>query len=539
MIRGCYGCVLFSEISLRECSFELKYFRMAQKQIKILLYTPAFYPKVDGIVRRVNNFLDSIKALNETSKSVEYQILVICPKFENGCFDIFKSTKTLMKPREIHHGFQVIRLPSFKPSPKLAPDSYLAHPLAFSHLNHIISRWKPDLIHSIGPDFFFITILIVCKLFYRNIPILASYHQHNQQWINNQPVNALQRAFLSQIFKVEKIIKYSDGVMSPSEAIREYLLSKLGIKCEYLWEPAVDCSVFRPATEFGFTFHASNPVLMDANGKYQNNDSIEFEPIIQNGEDFRRLVTFQSVNYEDCPILLYVGRIAHEKSIDWLIRLIELVPNAYLAVIGDGPMKKTLSEMHGSKNRIFFSSGFWSGNMLSLAYAYSDIFVMPSSFETLGNVCMEAMASGCVVVARSQGGIPDIVQPNRGILLRGENDCFEGFVKSVQDLIESRQEWISDCSSKNHRDRIKECLEKLEVCEKKFSVNGEKKNIYESLLLEGYKFARSRCWIKSTSSVLETYLNIIENKRFRNKKRFIQAKGLIRRIICGFGSEFK
>jgi len=53
--------------------------------------------------------------------------------------------------------------------------------------------------------------------------------------------------------------------------------------------------------------------------------------------------------------------------------------------------------------------GYLSGDELASAYASGDIFLFPSSTETLGVVLLEAMAAGCPVIGANKGGIPDII----------------------------------------------------------------------------------------------------------------------------------
>ena len=52
--------------------------------------------------------------------------------------------------------------------------------------------------------------------------------------------------------------------------------------------------------------------------------------------------------------------------------------------------------------------GYLSGEELASAYASGDIFLFPSSTETLGLVLLEAMAAGCPVIGANKGGIPDL-----------------------------------------------------------------------------------------------------------------------------------
>lgn len=98
-------------------------------------------------------------------------------------------------------------------------------------------------------------------------------------------------------------------------------------------------------------------------------------------------------------VVLYVGRVAPEKNL-------RLAVDAYHAmqrfsnvvkfvIVGDGPLRATLSKKH--PDLIF--CGVQTGEQLATHYASADIFLFPSETETFGNVTLEAMASGLVVLA--------------------------------------------------------------------------------------------------------------------------------------------
>jgi glycosyltransferase involved in cell wall biosynthesis len=87
--------------------------------------------------------------------------------------------------------------------------------------------------------------------------------------------------------------------------------------------------------------------------------------------------------------------------------VLEDLPGARLALVGDGPYRAQLEKIFEGTATTFM--GYMAGTELASAYASADAFLFPSSTETLGLVLLEAMAAGCPVVAANRGGIPDIV----------------------------------------------------------------------------------------------------------------------------------
>ena len=98
-------------------------------------------------------------------------------------------------------------------------------------------------------------------------------------------------------------------------------------------------------------------------------------------------------------VALYVGRLAPEKNVPLAVeayRAMQRVQSAARCVIvGDGPLRGELEKAH--PDLVF--CGMRTGADLAAHYASADVFLFPSETETFGNVTLEAMASGLVVVA--------------------------------------------------------------------------------------------------------------------------------------------
>lgn len=102
------------------------------------------------------------------------------------------------------------------------------------------------------------------------------------------------------------------------------------------------------------------------------------------------------------PILMYVGRVAVEKSIEDFLNL-NMEGTKY--VVGDGP---DFSRLKAKYPQARFA-GYKSGEELANYYASADVFVFPSRTDTFGLVMLEALASGVPVAAYPVRGPLDIV----------------------------------------------------------------------------------------------------------------------------------
>ena len=113
------------------------------------------------------------------------------------------------------------------------------------------------------------------------------------------------------------------------------------------------------------------------------------------------------------PNLVAAGRVCRQKGFDLLIDAMPAVlrrfPDAQLAILGDGPLGAELKEQAqnlGLRDKVVFL-GFQANPWLYLKHA--DAFILPSRYEGLPNVLLEALALGTrVVVSDCPGGIREI-----------------------------------------------------------------------------------------------------------------------------------
>jgi 1,2-diacylglycerol 3-alpha-glucosyltransferase len=128
--------------------------------------------------------------------------------------------------------------------------------------------------------------------------------------------------------------------------------------------------------------------------------------------------------------LLFVGRVAHEKSLDILIKATNIVTrsvnNVQLYIVGDGPqmkdMKKLVTDYHLSDNITFIGKVDHNDLINSDIYKKSELFVTASKTENQPMTILEAQANGLVCVgARARGMVDLIKDGHNGLLFEPDN----------------------------------------------------------------------------------------------------------------------
>ncbi len=136
-------------------------------------------------------------------------------------------------------------------------------------------------------------------------------------------------------------------------------------------------------------------------------------------------------------ILGYVGRLAPEKGVAYLLRMLAILRDerVRLVIVGDGPCEQDLRELTtdlGLDDRVVFT-GFHAP--VADYLQVFDLVVLPSIFEGLPLAVIEALAMGVPVVATAVGALPDVISDEVGALVPPEDP--EALAKAVSDLLGS------------------------------------------------------------------------------------------------------
>jgi glycosyltransferase involved in cell wall biosynthesis len=141
------------------------------------------------------------------------------------------------------------------------------------------------------------------------------------------------------------------------------------------------------------------------------------------------------------PVMLFLGRVAHEKNIGFLLRVAQAVkvriPDILLLVAGEGPAREGLereTEALGLSGNVQFIGYLDRHTELNDCYRAADVFVFSSRTETQGLVLLEAMAQGVPVVSTAEMGTKDVLKEGHGVWIAEE--VVEDFSDKVVRLLE-------------------------------------------------------------------------------------------------------
>jgi len=132
---------------------------------------------------------------------------------------------------------------------------------------------------------------------------------------------------------------------------------------------------------------------------------------------------------EDRAVLVHVGRLAFEKNIDFLLRMLVRVrreiPGVLLVIAGEGPARQSLESLGselGLRGHLLFV-GYLRNGALEDCYRAGDAFVFASRTETQGLVLLEAMALGIPVLSTAVMGTKEVLEGGKGCLIATDDEA--------------------------------------------------------------------------------------------------------------------
>jgi glycogen(starch) synthase len=157
------------------------------------------------------------------------------------------------------------------------------------------------------------------------------------------------------------------------------------------------------------------------------------------------------------PRVLFVGRLAPQKGVGTLVEAAGLLedPGAQILLVGDGPERKALerkSERLSVADRLHFV-GFFAHERLPAVLAHADLLVLPSLYEELGTVLLEAMQAALPIVASKTGGIPDVIEDGVNGLLVPPGDP-EALARAIDRVLADRK--LARRLSEGVQERVKD-----------------------------------------------------------------------------------
>jgi len=268
-------------------------------------------------------------------------------------------------------------------------DLSLAMPLK-SWVGLTVRGIKPTVIHSQHPVW--IGDLAAAFAQELDVPLVFTFHSqydaYTQQYVPLVP--RLAGILVEEI--VQRYLKKCAHVVAPTPAIRDFILRR--------YAPKAPVSV------------VPTPVELDAYA------------------GLSRWRARARLGLGDAETLLFVGRLAVEKNVDFLLRAFARVlnarPRARLLLVGDGMAARSTrraAEALGLHEQVIYV-GRVLHREVPLYAAASDVFVFASVTETQGLVLLEAMAAGTPIVAVEAPATAYVLAEGGGVLVPQDEDTF-------------------------------------------------------------------------------------------------------------------
>ena len=405
--------------------------------MRIAFFTNCYKPLVNGVVT-------SISSLKEAYKRKGHEVYVFAPKVE----DYVDQEKNVFRYRSVNLTSKV-KYP-------------LPIPLSL-RVKKVITEFNPDIVHIHHPFLLSSSAIMYGKKL--GIPKILTIHTQYEQYAYY--VSPIPERVTHEAIKmiISNLAYKTDCITTPSASMKE-LIEGYGVK---------------------------NRIEVIPNAIHL----ISF----QEDNELKRTGIKKKYNLkEDDKIILFVGRVASEKSIDMIIKALAIIKKrsigkVKLLIVGDGPamdeLKQLTRSLKAEEDVIFV--GTVSYEEIRHYYKMAYVFTIASTTETFGIVTIEALASGIPVVAIKAPGAVDILTDGLDGLL--VDDDVEKFANALEKIIkepELREKLSRGALKTSEKYSINKISERMlnlyrEVIKIKNSETKEKKNFIKDMLAIDYE----------------------------------------------------
>jgi glycosyltransferase involved in cell wall biosynthesis len=367
--------------------------------MKIVMFTDAYWPRVNGVTVSVDSFSHALIRAG-------HEVMIICSFYPEAAGGGKEGRKGEVEKAGDAEPF-ILRVDSLPLPLPVSKEDRLAKFTQWFRVSKRIEEFGPDILH-IHSEF----VMAEFGYFYarlHNLPVVYTLHT---AWEDYGPSyfplfpKFLVRLFVRSVHR--PAMRRADVIIVPTVRMRD-LLRRYKIK-------------------------APSPQL------YTGIDSALFN------YDRAEAMKFRADMEEEYPllkgrrILLFAGRVAAEKNVGFLLRILPGIvrryPGVVLLVAGNGPdlyeFQEECERAEMAEYCVF--TGYLDRKVLALTYGFSDIFVFPSLTETQGLVTVEAMLAGIPVVAIGEMGTAEVMNgDNGGFMVKNDP---EEFTRRVCELLE-------------------------------------------------------------------------------------------------------
>lgn len=339
--------------------------------MRIGLFSDTYPPFINGVST-------SVLMLKQGLEKLGHEVYVVTINSESFCY---KEEENILKVPGIPCGIFDYRISGVYPLKALK----------------IIKKWNLDVIHT-HTEFSIGTFARLISKQY-NIPLVHTYHTMYEEYIYYITKGYFSKASKKLVeyltlFLCDKLV---EELIVPTKKTYDLFKEKYKVKR--------DVNII--------------PTGIDVSRFYKEN--IDKEKV----NELRRDLKLSRFNFN----ILYVGRIAKEKSIDFLINnfkdIVKKIPRAKLIIVGDGPDMKELIDLvdKNKLNRNCLFTGKVPWNEVPLYYMLSSVFVTASKSETQGLTVIEAMAASKPVLAINDESFSLVIESYKdGILFNDDKE---------------------------------------------------------------------------------------------------------------------